>query len=71
MSVSVGAQPVDGEANSELVKFMAKQLQIRKSDVSIEKVNFKIIILHVYSKVCGCVEVDKNQLVPWQYGGLG
>ena len=43
VSVSVGAQPVDGEANSELVKFMAKQLQIRKSDVSLEKVNFKIV----------------------------
>ena len=43
VSVSIGAPPVDGEANSELVKFMAKQLQIRKSDVSLEKVNFKIV----------------------------
>lgn len=40
-SVSVGIQiaapPVDGEANTELIRFLSKLLNVRKSDLSLEK----------------------------------
>ncbi|XP_013389378.1 UPF0235 protein C15orf40 homolog [Lingula anatina] len=35
--VQIAAPPVDGEANVELTKYIAKLLQIRKSDVSLDK----------------------------------
>lgn len=35
--VQIAAPPVDGEANTELVKFVSKLLQLRKSDVSLDK----------------------------------
>ncbi|RUS92122.1 hypothetical protein EGW08_000146, partial [Elysia chlorotica] len=34
VTVQIAAPPVDGQANTELVKFMAKCLGLRKSDVS-------------------------------------
>ncbi|XP_074651848.1 UPF0235 protein C15orf40 homolog [Tubulanus polymorphus] len=37
VGIQISAPPVDGEANAELVKFLSKLLQIRKSDVSLEK----------------------------------
>ena len=36
--VQIAAPPIDGEANTELVKFMAKMLGVRKSDVLLERV---------------------------------
>lgn len=38
VSVSIAAPPVDGEANTALVKFIAKQLKLRKSDVTFDQV---------------------------------
>jgi hypothetical protein len=38
VGVQIAAPPVDGEANTELVKYMAKLLGLRKSDVSLDKV---------------------------------
>ncbi|XP_031640065.1 UPF0235 protein C15orf40 homolog [Contarinia nasturtii] len=37
IGVQIAAPPVDGEANSELVKYMSKVLQLRKSDVSLDR----------------------------------
>ncbi|XP_061172241.1 UPF0235 protein C15orf40 homolog [Saccostrea echinata] len=37
IGVQVAAPPVDGKANMELVKFMAKTLEVRKSDVVLER----------------------------------
>ncbi|XP_064474705.1 UPF0235 protein C15orf40 homolog [Ornithodoros turicata] len=37
VGVQIGAPPTDGEANSELVKFLAKVLNVRRRDVSLEK----------------------------------
>jgi uncharacterized protein YggU (UPF0235/DUF167 family) len=38
VSVQISAPPVEGEANTELVKYMAAVLGLRKSDVSLDKV---------------------------------
>ena len=43
VGIQIAAAPVDGEANTELVKYLSKLLGLRKSDVFLEKVN-------VYSK---------------------
>ncbi|XP_042876508.1 UPF0235 protein A2cp1_1215-like [Penaeus japonicus] len=37
VGVQIGAPPMDGEANAELVKFLASALGVRKSDVSLER----------------------------------
>ncbi|XP_047498273.1 UPF0235 protein C15orf40 homolog isoform X2 [Penaeus chinensis] len=37
VGVQIGAPPMDGEANAELVKFLASTLGVRKSDVSLER----------------------------------
>ncbi|GAB2950351.1 UPF0235 protein [Hafnia psychrotolerans] len=35
--VAITAPPVDGQANSHLVKYLAKQFKVAKSHISIEK----------------------------------
>ncbi|CAN8005211.1 unnamed protein product [Ixodes hexagonus] len=37
VGVQIAAPPMDGEANAELVRFLAKVLNLRKSDISLEK----------------------------------
>ncbi|XP_071105143.1 UPF0235 protein C15orf40 homolog [Haliotis cracherodii] len=37
VGVQIAAPPVEGEANIELVKYMAKVLGVRKSDVSLDR----------------------------------
>ena len=37
LKVAITAPPVDGQANTHLVKFLAKQFKVAKSQVSIEK----------------------------------
>lgn len=37
IGVQIAAPPVDGEANTELAKYMAKVLKLRKSDVSVDR----------------------------------
>lgn len=49
VSVQIAAPPIDGEANTELVKYIAKVLQLRKSDVSVDrgsKSREKTILIH-------------------------
>lgn len=37
VGVQIAAPPVDGEANTELVKYLSKLLELRKSDVSLDR----------------------------------
>ncbi|KAK8761502.1 hypothetical protein V5799_027229, partial [Amblyomma americanum] len=37
VGIQIAAPPVDGEANAELIRFLSKLLNLRKSDVSLEK----------------------------------
>ncbi|WP_313020145.1 DUF167 family protein YggU [Atlantibacter hermannii] len=37
VKIAITAPPVDGQANAHLVKFLAKQFRVTKSQVSIEK----------------------------------
>ncbi|XP_058446784.1 UPF0235 protein C15orf40 homolog [Malaya genurostris] len=37
IGIQIAAPPIDGEANTELVKYLAKLLELRKSDVSLDK----------------------------------
>ena len=37
LKVAITAPPVDGQANAHLVKYLAKQFKVAKSQVSIEK----------------------------------
>ena len=42
MSVQIAAPPVDGEANKELVKYLSSVLNLRKSDVSLDRVRYEL-----------------------------
>ncbi|XP_055643707.1 UPF0235 protein C15orf40 homolog [Toxorhynchites rutilus septentrionalis] len=37
VGVQIAAPPVDGEANTELIKYLSKLLELRKSDVSLDR----------------------------------
>lgn len=37
VGVQIAAPPVDGEANTELIKFLSKTFNLRKSDLSLDK----------------------------------
>ncbi|MEL5648367.1 DUF167 family protein YggU [Serratia ureilytica] len=37
LKVAITAPPVDGQANAHLIKFIAKQFKVAKSNVTIEK----------------------------------
>ncbi|CAD7089167.1 unnamed protein product [Hermetia illucens] len=37
VGVQISAPPVEGEANTELVKYLSKVLNLRKSDVSLDR----------------------------------
>ena len=39
VGVQIAAPPVDGEANTTLVKYVAAVLGVRKSDVSLDRVS--------------------------------
>lgn len=40
VGIQINAPPTDGEANAELVKYVASVLGLRKSDVVFDKVRF-------------------------------
>nr|XP_022331237.1 UPF0235 protein C15orf40 homolog [Crassostrea virginica]XP_022331238.1 UPF0235 protein C15orf40 homolog [Crassostrea virginica] len=64
VGVQIAAPPVDGEANTELVKFMAKMLGVRKSDILLErgsKSRSKVIVVHGRS-VEDVLTLIKNQI---------
>jgi len=52
IEVAIAAPPVDGKANEELVRFLAKLLGVRKSDLEIasgEGGRTKIVLVHTLS----------------------
>jgi len=40
IGIQIAAPPVDGEANTEIVKYVASILGLRKSDVTLDRVGF-------------------------------
>lgn len=61
VGVQIGAPPVDGEANEELVKFISKALNLKKSCVNLSrgsKSRQKIIVLSDCTLTCDQV-IDK------------
>lgn len=44
VGVAISAPPVEGEANTELVKYLASVLGMRKSDVTLDRVSSIFII---------------------------
>lgn len=48
--IKIREKPIDGAANDYLIKFLAKELKLRKSDIKIEKglaSPFKKIVLNI------------------------
>lgn len=39
VGVAIAAPPTDGEANAELVRYLSKVLELKKSQVSLDKVS--------------------------------
>ena len=57
VGVQIAAPPVDGEANAELVRYLAGVLGLRKSDVSLEKVSVNSLVPLCNSyKPCLCLK---------------
>lgn len=57
IGVQIAAPPVDGEANTELIKYISKVLQLRKSDLSLDrgsKSREKILLV-----AKGSIDIDK------------
>jgi len=55
VGVQINAPPVEGEANTELVKYMAAVLGLRKSDISLDKVSMM--------QVCAAVGLMKGACI--------
>lgn len=47
VSVQINAPPVDGEANTELVQYLATVLGLRRSDISLDKVRMMCYSSHI------------------------
>lgn len=61
MKIRLAAPPVDGEANQELIKFLAKSLSARKSDVTLihgHKSRLKTVEILVDSSMDAAAVVD-------------
>lgn len=41
VEIAIAAPPVDGEANVELIRFLAEVLELKKSHISLDKVFLK------------------------------
>ena len=42
VSVAIAAPPTEGEANAELCRYLSKVLELRKSDVVLDKVGLSV-----------------------------
>lgn len=65
VEIQIGAPPVDGEANTELVKYLAKALDLRKSDVSLDKGSrsrVKVVLLETQSS-CEAIRQRLSALI--------
>lgn len=50
ISVAISAPPIEGEANTELIKYFASILSVRKSDVSLSRVSY-VVSSHLCSVI--------------------
>lgn len=48
VGVAIAAPPTDGEANAELLRYLSKVLELKKSEVSLEKVDYSVF-------TCSCL----------------
>ena len=60
MGVQINAPPVEGEANTELIKYMAAVLGLRKSDISLDKVSMMQVCAAVGLMMKGACILGKN-----------
>ena len=52
IGVQIAAPPVDGEANTTLVKYVARVLGVRKSDVSLDHVSHNLYLKEPLRMLC-------------------
>ena len=45
VGVQINAPPTDGEANTELIKYLSKVLGLRKSDLTLDRVSLLSLII--------------------------
>ena len=60
MGVQINAPPVEGEANTELIKYMAAVLGLRKSDISLDRVSMMQVCAAVGLMMKGACILGKN-----------
>jgi hypothetical protein len=60
VGVQINAPPVEGEANTELVKYMAAVRGLRKSDISLDKVSLMQVCAAVGLMMKGACILGKN-----------
>lgn len=46
VGVQINAPPVEGEANTELVRYLAGVLGLKKSEVSLDKVSSQLLLFY-------------------------
>lgn len=49
VGVAIAAPPSEGEANAELCRYLSKVLEVKKSEVILEKVLFFFFFISVFS----------------------
>ena len=52
VGVQIAAPPADGEANTELVKYLSKLLNVRKSDISLDRVSVCVWFHWCVTMIC-------------------
>ncbi|XP_075750238.1 UPF0235 protein C15orf40 homolog [Rhipicephalus microplus] len=65
VGVQIAAPPVDGEANTELIRFLSKLLNLRKSDLSLEKGSRskdKVVMITAQVNVSDVLNLLKKQI---------
>lgn len=50
VGVAIAAPPADGEANAELVRYLAEVLDLKKSHISLDKVKISRDRVELYKK---------------------
>ena len=58
MGVSIAAPPTDGEANAELIRYLAEVLDLKKTHVSLEKVPKKLLNILFLKQILMLVFLD-------------
>lgn len=72
MGVAIAAPPTDGEANTELIRYLAEVLDLKKSQVSLEKVSGAQQLHQICRKHLVCLASRPDELMSslWSPSGL-